>query len=216
LNSNSLTIAIQNEGRWSSVSLERALGILDAIENPPESLSFEDIEYCGQSTEELLAMVSSHDKFRVVEAVHGGVAQKQRDGPCLWSEEGQVLYWSLRNEGETELTELLSLFASEIMMVVLMFDGEVRNGGFSLFLTNSSGVYAPVIVSILQLLDCPKTIAITAAALAARPHGWEELDSRLLSQYLHQFDLEYYQTGEDLFDAMYDFIAAHPDGFRLP
>lgn len=198
------------------MSLERALEILDAIENPPYYPEIEDIEYCGQSTEELLAMVSSHDKFRVVQAVHCGVAQKQRDGPCLWSEEGQELYWSLRNQGEKELIELLNLFASEIMMVVLMFDGEVRNGGFSQFLTNSSGVYAPVIVRILQLLNCPKTSAITTAALAARPDGWEQLDSRALSQYLHPFDLEYYQTGEGLFDAMYDFIAAHPDGFRLP
>ncbi len=159
-------------------------------------------------------MVSTHDKLCVVQAFEYALCHKQKLPPHLSSDEGQQLFNSLLSADSP--IAMLHRFSGEMLWAVNVFDLEVKNGGFSQFLCNSSGVYAPVIVSILRLLDCPKTISITAAALAARPDGWETLDSRSLSQYLHQFDLEYYQTGEDLFDKMYDFIAAHPNGFRLP
>jgi hypothetical protein len=103
------------------------------------------LEYTGQSSEEILALVGTHADYSLLSALEWGIRAKSR---ALGSEE------KLSDE-------------ERLILAVLALDREVNNGGYKQFFWNSSRRFVPTILQSLHKIDCARTAALTESAIAA-------------------------------------------------
>jgi hypothetical protein len=103
------------------------------------------LEYTGQSSEEILALVDTHADYSLVHALEWGLNAKCR---ALGGED--------KLSGEERL-----------VLAVLALEREVNNGGYKQFFWNSSRRFATTIIASLRKIDCERTAALTERALAA-------------------------------------------------
>jgi Domain of unknown function (DUF4375) len=137
--------------------------------------------YAGQTTEELLALRSTHRIDSLVLAFEQALDRKAgREGPE-----------SLREE-------------ERVVLAVEALEREVNNGGFLQFFDNSSQEFAPVIVGALRRIGCPRNADIARRAVAALA-----LDDAERNDALEACDQEYYRCDEDIAGRLFDFIAAN-------
>jgi len=152
------------------------------------------LKYSGQSVDELLALTNG----------------KEID--FLWAIEIAI-------QKKSEKTGLSGL--SEEERIVLAIEGlerEVNNGGYSQFFTNSSGVFAPIIVDSLLRIGCPENAQIAKSAIDAL--GIQDLspeslhaaivsNNNTLDEALDECDQLYYQGGENIGGKLIDFVKAN-------
>jgi hypothetical protein len=100
------------------------------------------LEYAGQSTQDLLALASSHRIDSLNCAFDEALQRKEAGGSALTQDETVVL-------------------AVEAMQ------REVNNGGFHQFFTNSSYEYVPIIVESLTRIGAADAAALAAEAISA-------------------------------------------------
>jgi hypothetical protein len=121
--------------------------------------------------------------------------------------------------GSSRLENIGALSASaRTLYYVEIFNGEVLNGGFSQFFSNSSGEYAHEALAALQELGAPRAAGLLQQAMAAFPGGrvppqrrsrYEQLE-RIDPAVLDALDTEYYtlekSSGEGLARLMLAFM----------
>ena len=93
--------------------------------------------YDGQSTDELVALESSHRIDSLVLAFEQALLTK--DNPTA---------------------------EEQVVLAVEALEREVNNGGYSQFFVNSSREYSSFVVEALEAIDCPKTAKLTRDAMA--------------------------------------------------
>jgi hypothetical protein len=103
------------------------------------------LEYTGQSSEEIFALVDTHADYSLLSALRWGIQAKAR-----------------ALGGENQLTE-----EERLLLAVIALENEVNNGGYKQFFWNSSRRFATTIVASLRKIDCERTAALTERALAA-------------------------------------------------
>lgn len=103
------------------------------------------LEFTGQSSEEILALVDTHADYSLLHALEWGIQAKAR---------------VLGGEDKLSDEELL-------VLAVLALEREVNNGGYKQFFWNSSRRFTPHIVDSLHRIDCERTAALTERAIAA-------------------------------------------------
>lgn len=153
--------------------------------------------YDGQSTEELLALESTHRIDSLVLAFEQAIYGKPSDAISI------------------EETYVLAIEGLE---------REVNNGGYRQFFTNSSGEFAAVIETALRAIDCPKTADITREAIialgapslaAAAVLAKALVDDAAMEQALARCDERYYANDEPIDVRLFRFIAANNDRVRV-
>lgn len=150
--------------------------------------------YDGQTTAQLIALVSEYRIDSLVLAFEQAVEQKK------------------------DRQRRLSPPEMDILAVEAM-EREVNNGGFHAFFTNSSKSYAALLPASLERIDCPLTAAIAREALAAlkvsAPLTDAKIDQALqrdreqVIAALTQADARYFQSTEPLADRLFAYIKAH-------
>jgi Domain of unknown function (DUF4375) len=133
---------------------------------------------------------------------------------------GQTLDQLLSLEGEYRIDSLLAAMEQAIsqkaaragdgslspeervVLAVEALEREVNNGGYDQFFVNSSREYAPIIADALTRIGCPKTCEVTRNALDAL--GLDELDEGLA-----RCDGAYYDSGEEIDVALFEFVKAN-------
>lgn len=112
------------------------------------------IEYKGQTTQELLACKDTHDILSLVFAFEWGIQHKSKQAT------------------EKGLTD-----EERLVLAVLALDREVNNGGYHQFFSNSSRRFVPTIVGSLLRIGCTAAASITQRAIDAPEVGRDaELD----------------------------------------
>src|SRR5262249_47365712 len=91
----------------------------------------------------------------------------------------QAMVQKAARQGRESLTE-----EERIILAVEALEREVHNGGYSLFLINSTREYAPDIVESLRRLGCPRTAEITQKALDVLqiPHLSDEAIQQVMAE----------------------------------
>ena len=141
----------------------------------------------GRSVDQLLELANTHRIDSIVLAIEGALMAK----PEVSSSE-------------------------EVVLAVEAMEREVNNGGFEQFFSNSSNLFAPVLVSALERIGAVKTAEIAkraSRALGAAPE-WtaEQFEGAALAANeptraeLNACDEAYYVAGEDIADRLFDFI----------
>jgi hypothetical protein len=148
-------------------------------------------EYSGQTVEELLSFEGQYHCDSLVLAFEQALRQKldRCGGHVLTSEE-------------------------RIILAVEALEREVNNGGYGQFFINSSREFAPVTVSALLRIGCPKTAAVTQRAIDAlhlAALSVEAIDAAMEAseeseEELNQCDDSYYGSGEDVAGNLFAFI----------
>jgi hypothetical protein len=90
----------------------------------------------------------------------------------------------------------------QTVLAVEALEREVNNGGFSLFFSNSSGEFTPIIVDCLNRIGCPIVAEITQSAIQA-------IEREDVSVVLDGCDQQYYSTGENIGAKLFEFIRAN-------
>ena len=111
--------------------------------------------------------------------------------------------------------------SAKVLYLVQRLDGEVVNGGFHQYFSNSSGNYAHETLAALQELDAPKTAGLLSSAIDTFPNKHaparrsvrnDELD-KADTKALDKLDSEYYAlekgAGEDLGERILSFMRQH-------
>jgi len=159
------------------------------------------LNYSGQSVQELLS----------------SEAQYRTDSLVLGFEE--AIQNKAKQKGEHSLSE-----EERFVLAVEALEREVNNGGYEQFFTNSSRLFAPIIVRALQGIGCPVTAAISQTAIDAL--GISELsaeaietvmrktDSNLAAK-LQECDETYYSGSEPIADQLFAYIKANRDRFTF-
>ena len=147
--------------------------------------------YSGQSTDELLALEGQYRIDSLVLAFEQGIEQKTS---TVSPEEQYVL-------------------------AVEALEREVNNGGYDQFFVNSSNEFVSIIVPALGAINCPKTAAITQAAIDALGLGTQTSPARAeaaalagsdeMEQALGTCDQRYFASGEPIADRLFDWIKAN-------
>lgn len=102
-------------------------------------------EYTGQSSDEILEHIDTHQTFSVL-------------GGLQWCLEAKARALG----GEDNLSE-----EERVFLAVLALFSEVNNGGYRQFFWNSSRRFAPTIVNSLKRIECERTAELTSWAIAA-------------------------------------------------
>ena len=146
--------------------------------------------YGGQTTDELLALENAYRIDSLVLAFEEAIGKKASTAP-ITTEERYVL-------------------------AVEALEREVNNGGYNQFFFNSSNEHAGVVVEALRAIDCPKTAAITADAIAALGLSGELTPSRLeaavhpdneeIGEALSACDDRYFANDEPIADRLFEWI----------
>ncbi len=102
----------------------------------------EDLQYNGQTIDELISLAPEYDVFEILFALERGLER------------------SLSLRGELSAAELF-------VLATLAFDREVNNGGFDQFFTNSSVGFAPVIREALVAIGAFEIAEIIERAIIA-------------------------------------------------
>lgn len=157
------------------------------------------LDYRGQSTEELLSLAATHRTDSIVVAFETGLLEKDAD----------------------QLSE-----EERVVLAIEAMEREVNNGGFDQFFVNASGDYAAVIAGYLERIDCPKTAAIAARAVAALglepPFTRDDVDEVLREESarrdkeLSACDEAYYAGSEDIAGKLLAFIQRNASKIVLP
>jgi hypothetical protein len=131
----------------------------------------------------------------------------------------QALDQKAARDGEQSLSD-----QEHTVLAVEALEREVNNGGYGQFFLNSSREYAPMIVESLKRIGCLKTAEITQKAVAAlklQNLSAETIETTMATesderdQELDQCDDLYYDTGENIADALFAFIKANKDAINL-
>lgn len=99
---------------------------------------------------------------------------------------------------------------------VIELDREVKNGGFSQFLRNYSSRFSDYVVGSLANIDCPKSEMAAKSVFEALPADWKSLERVELEDLLDPYDQLFFQTGENLYDALLSFVDKNRKNFSLP
>ena len=155
--------------------------------------------YGGQTIKQLIAMRDSHRVDSVVSAVEEALRGKPRE-------------------------ELSS--AELVVLAVEALEREVNNGGYEQFFVNSSREFAPVIVSSLQSIGCPKVAGITTDAISALGLP-EKFDSDMVERAaltlledgrnaLSQCDSRYFENDESIEQRLFSYIEQRQSEIQIP
>lgn len=99
---------------------------------------------------------------------------------------------------------------------------EVLNGGFDQLFFNTGWCARPTLDA-LGRVDLPQAASLLQQALSIFPDGVEpDTGSQRYDlspdakTFLNDLDTQYYARDEDVYEHLYVYVAAHPDGFRGP
>ena len=132
----------------------------------------------GRSTDELIALERDYRIDSLVVAIEGALLAKPKLTP-----------------------------AETVVVAVESMEREVNNGGFEQFFTNSSGEYAPALVSALEQIGTPETADVARRAVSA----WA---SQSLDE-LGECDSAYYDLKEPIADRLFEFIKINRADIKL-
>lgn len=156
--------------------------------------------YSGQTTEQLLSLEGKYRIDSLVLVFEEALGKKaHRDGVSALSAEENVV------------------------IAVEALEREVNNGGYSQFFENSSQEYAPIIVSALIRIGCPKTAEITQRAIESlhlRDLSIEAIEAvvaadEMNGEVLNDCDNSYFGSGEDIAGQLFAFIKKNKDAITL-
>lgn len=156
----------------------------------------------------------------------GGFLKESEPVGALWPKLLDIVFAESPSEGRLER---LSPTAQTLYLVVL-FDGELVNGGFVQFFENSSGAYAAETLAALRIIGARRSAELLDSALTAFPgrvvpkeqrQRYELLDAFKLRQprFFDNLDETYYREvdnlcgkpGEDIHELLVSFMRAHPE-----
>lgn len=147
--------------------------------------------YNRESTDELIALESTHRVVSIVNAFHQAIEQKAA------------------RLGDDALTA-----EERVVLAVEALEREVNNGGYSQFFSNSSNEYLPIIVEALERSGCHEAAKLTRTAIdavgidPARP-GLSDAMQKLppdVIETLEQCDARYYADVGDLAEPLFEFV----------
>jgi hypothetical protein len=155
--------------------------------------------YEGQTIQQLIALKESHRIDSLVLAVEQALGDKPM----------------------TELSE-----PERVVLAIEAMEREVNNGGYHQFFINSSREYTGFLVRALELIDCPKTAAISADAIAvlqlpAVPDA-DAIERAALGlsedgvDKLGECDSRYFETGESIEESLFAYIERNQDEIQIP
>jgi hypothetical protein len=125
------------------------------------------------------------------------------------------------------LTDFVQLTpAEQVLYVIWVLDGEVKNGGFDQYLWNPSGRTVPHLTRALTAVGAGDVLSIAQRALAIVPADIEWSDdvsrtrgidslSDAARTALGHLDFEYYEQGEGLLDLLKAYVLANSDDFDV-
>jgi hypothetical protein len=157
--------------------------------------------YHGETIQELIAMKDTHRIDSLVLAVEEALRRKVK-----------------KKFGVLEILSEVEL----VVLAVEALEREVNNGGYKQFFRNSSAQFTSVIVRSLELINCPKTAAITSAAITALALPADivrDLASELSQQAINklsQCDARYLKRPENIELQLFAFIELHQDRIKIP
>ena len=110
-------------------------------------------------------------------------------------------------------------------MIAMFVDGEVNDGGFNSFFTNSSGKYANEIVDVFRVIGsdlladvCEKAVSIFDGPVPTdwdeRIEAYEKLDEGKVREVFDDCDELFYESEEDFEDLCMEYIQNHLDSFE--
>lgn len=110
-------------------------------------------------------------------------------------------------------------------MIAMFVDGEVNDGGFNSFFTNSSGKYANEIVEVFRVIGsdlladvCEKAVSIFDGPVPTdwdeRIEAYEKLDEAKVREVFDDCDELFYESEEDFEDLCMEYIQNHLDSFE--
>ncbi|MGH7924895.1 MAG: DMP19 family protein, partial [Candidatus Binatus sp.] len=112
----------------------------------------------------------------------------------------------------------------QIILAIEGLEREVNNGGYSLFFTNLSRQFAPMIVQALVQIGCPRNAKIAQRAIDALhvpSLTVEAIDAAMTDgeeseQELNECDTSYYEAaGEDIASHLFAFIKANKNAITF-
>jgi hypothetical protein len=112
----------------------------------------------------------------------------------------------------------------KIFSAVRWLEGEVFNGGFVQYFTNSSSETAPFVVTALETIGALKALNISKRAIStAFPDGLPETQQEIadsadarydeLAKALESIDQEFFACADELTEKLFQFVVRHPDEF---
>jgi hypothetical protein len=112
------------------------------------------------------------------------------------------------------------------VLAVEAMEREVNNGGYHQFFCNSSGVFTRHLVEALNSIGCPKTAAISSAAISVLnlPGEYDhdtiiDMAMKLSDEErgkLNDLDKEYYSNDEPIAQRLFEYIEMNRNGIHLP
>jgi hypothetical protein len=159
-------------------------------------------EYTGQTTDELIALESTHRIDSLVLAFEQALGQKAK------------------REGNSSLSK-----EERYILAVEGLEREVSNGGYFQFFENSSCQYTPIIVEALTAIGCPITAEMTNKAIdvagvrgeATQEAMWDviykEDDARDAA--LNDLDGRFYEGQENIALRLFEFIKSNREKIVL-
>jgi hypothetical protein len=155
--------------------------------------------YKGQTVDELLLFESTEGVVQILIALEAAIRAR------------------VEAEGPLKMTGV-----ERMLLATMAFHGEVNNGGYKQFFTNSSRRYAPAMPDDLFRIGCPEIADITQRALdalqlpkqnvaaieAAMSEPNQERDRAL-----NRCDIEFYERNE-LLDRLFAYVKANQNGIR--
>ena len=129
--------------------------------------------------------------------------------------------------GRDEHVERLS---EECRLVYLLrcFNGEIYNGGFDQFFTNSAGNYSIEVLKGLEIIGASHAHALLGRAMRWFPNGSPAADRKVRWQQYEAFgerddfqremdelDSAYYDDADDFYRLIANYVANHPDALIL-
>lgn len=147
--------------------------------------------YSSQSTDDLIGLSNAYTLSSILAGFY------------------QAIDYKTANLGEHGLSP-----EERVIPAIMEFKSEVRNGGISQFLMNSSGRYRDVIVEHLQAIGCHKTAEIMQQALAKVLNVPVE-DEKKLDALTRRDAKKIYGSGEDLSQALFEYIKANRSRIEL-
>jgi hypothetical protein len=157
--------------------------------------------YAGESTDDLLALSTTHRADSLVVAFETALGQKAAS-----------LGTSALSQPELDVLAIEAL------------EREVNNGGYGQFFLNSSNEFAATVVDALQRIGCPATASITQRALDALPRGAltpeslsaaMEQDDPSRDNRLEECDQAYSSAREDIATALLRYLIDQRESIKL-
>jgi hypothetical protein len=147
--------------------------------------------YSGETVDELIALEGTYRTDSLVLAFEQAMDQKAA------------------RVGDDKLT-----LEERTILAIEALEREVNNGGYSQFIANTSGEFAPIIIDALRRIGCPKTADITHTALRIAMGDDEiEFEGRTQNENrqvaLDECDSRYFGRPENIEESLFAFIKAN-------